>query len=144
MAGRIVNYRPANFVIQELVPPDVYQARGERAWELLDVYALITLQRIREVFGPITVNNWHAGGAYKESGLRSFTTSTGAKFSQHRFGRAFDCKGEKTPREMADYILAHPERFPYLTTIENPDATPTWMHFDTRNHHRVGIWVVNP
>lgn len=138
-------YRPENFSLQELVPPDIYKSRGDRAWELLDCYALITLQALRDAFGPITVNNWHAGGPYKESGLRSFTTSTGAAYSQHRFGRAFDCKIKGvTPHEAMHYVLAHPEKFPHLTTIENPDATPTWFHFDVRNHNKQGVWIVNP
>lgn len=140
-----MGYRPTNFILQELVPPDIYQAMGERGWELLDNRALFTLQALRGSLGPITVNNWHAGGSFKESGLRSMTTATGAKFSQHRFGRAFDCKfKDVTPREVRDYVLKHPEAFPYLTTVENTDATPTWFHFDTRNHQREGVWIVNP
>lgn len=137
--------KPISFALDELVPPDIYMSRGERAWELLDRYALITLQQLRDKFGPITVNDWHNGGQFKESGLRSFTTTTGAKLSQHRFGRAFDCKPKNvTVREVADYVLAHPGEFPHLTTIENPDATPTWFHFDVRNHDKPGIWIVNP
>ena len=139
------NYRPASFQLQELVPPEIYTARGERAWELLDVRALITLQTLRDTFGPITVNDWLWGGQHTESGLRSFTTPTGAAWSQHRFGRAFDCKfKDATPQEVHDYALANPESFPFLTTIENPVATPTWFHFDVRNHGQSGIWVVKP
>lgn len=138
-------YRPINFVIQELVPPDVYQAFGDRCWELLDSRAVFTLQCLRDHLGPLTVNNWHVGGAYKESGLRSFLTPTGAKFSQHRFGRAFDCKFRNfTPHEVRDYVLARPIDFPHLTVIENPDKTPSWFHFDCRSHTRPGVWIVNP
>lgn len=134
-----------NFVIQELVPPDIYQARGERAWELFDTRALETLQTLRTWFGPTTVNNWHAGGSYRESGLRSFTTKTGAVYSQHRFGRAFDCKFQGvTPSEVQQYVLANRRAFPHLTVIENTLHTPTWFHFDTRYHTREGIWIVNP
>lgn len=140
-----MGYRPRDFKLEELVPPDIHSARGERAWELLDTYALLTLQTLRDKLGPITVNNWHVGGQYRESGLRSLITKTGATLSQHRFGRAFDCKLKShAPREAADYILAHQAEFPYLTVLENPDATPTWLHFDTRNSNREGIWIVNP
>lgn len=138
-------YKPKHFILQELVPPSIYNTRGESAQELLDSRLLITLDQLREVFGPLTVNNWHTGGNYSESGLRSFDTKTGAKFSQHKFGRAADCKFKnKAPREAAHYVLAHRGEFPYLTTIENPDATPTWLHVDVRNHGKEGIWVVNP
>lgn len=140
-----MTYRPTSFIVQELVPPEIYDARGERAWELLDPMALMSLQSVRDKFGPITVNNWHAGGVYKESGVRSSGTSTGAPYSMHRYGRAFDCKSSSvTPREMCDYILSNRKEFPYITCIENTDATPTWLHLDTRNHNRDGIWIVNP
>jgi len=45
-----------HFKIQELVPPAVFDARGERAWELLDERMLITLDKLRERYGPVTVN----------------------------------------------------------------------------------------
>lgn len=138
-------YRPKNFVLQELVALDIYEAFGERCWELLDPRALITLQQLRDAFGPITINNWHIGGSYRESGLRSPMTKTGAKYSQHKYGRAFDCKIHGvTPREARAYVLNHLDRFPYLTVIENTDFTPTWFHFDTRSHTRPGVWIVNP
>jgi uncharacterized protein YcbK (DUF882 family) len=140
-----MGYRPAHFKLQELVPPDIWTARGESAWELLDLRMLVTLDHLREALGPLTVNNWHRAGAYKESGLRSLTSATGAKYSQHRYGRAADCKfSGVTPHEARDFVLRNTDRFPYLTTIENPDNTPTWFHFDVRNHNRQGIWVVNP
>lgn len=140
-----MNYRPGNFDIRELVPPDVYQAMGERSWELLDARALFTLQTLRNKLGPIIVNNWHIGGAFSESGLRNPFTATGAKYSQHKFGRAFDCKlKDVTPIEAHDWVMKHPEDFPYLTVIENPEMTRTWFHFDTRNHNRPGVWIVNP
>lgn len=134
-----------NYILQELVTPGLYAARGERAWELLDPRALATLQQLRDKFGPCTVNNWHVGGSYKESGLREFGSTTGAAYSQHKFGRAFDCKFRNaTPREVSTYVLAHGWEFPYLTVIENVAYTPTWFHFDTRLHAREGIWIVNP
>jgi hypothetical protein len=45
---------------------------------------------------------------------------------------------------VAQYVLKHPQEFPELTTIENVEFTPTWFHFDDRNHDKGGIWVVNP
>lgn len=138
-------YRPKHFALHELVGPAVFAERGERAWELLRPGALMALDALREKFGPITVNNWKSGGQYKESGLRDFGTSTGAKYSMHKYGGAFDCKfKDYTPKEVAAYILAHPQEFPTLTCIENPDSTPTWLHIDDRNHGQAGIWVVNP
>ncbi len=138
-----MGYRPKHFILQELVGPAIYKARGERAWELLQVPLLVTLDQLREKFGSTTVNNWHAGGAYSESGLRDFDTATGAKWSMHKFGGAADCKFKGvTPAEVGAYILAHQDEFPQLTTIEDPRDTPSWTHVDCRNHSNAGIWVV--
>lgn len=142
-----MSYRPEHFGIRELVPPDVYRDRGETAWQLLDDRALEMLDALRERFGPITVNTWAWGGGYTESGLRRAQTSTGAEFSQHKFGRAFDCKfDDVTPQKVSEYIQANPEKFPYITTLENTDFTQgtyrDWLHFDCRNGER--IRVVDP
>lgn len=138
-------YRPTNFILQELVPPEIYEARGERAWEFLNPLGLMSLQSVRDKFGPVTVNNWHVGGVYKESGLRSFGTSTGALYSMHRFGSAYDCKSASvTPKEMCEYILKNRKDFPMITAIENPAVTEGWLHIDCRNHPREDIWIVNP
>jgi hypothetical protein len=140
-----VSYRPRHFELYELVPRDVFEARGLAAWELLDDRALVTLDALREKFGACVVNNWRDGGPYHESGLRSFDTATGARYSQHRFGRAVDCKfSGATPREVFDYVVAHAAEFPLLTTLEDVNDTPTWLHFDVRNNAGSGVRIVKP
>lgn len=134
-----------SFIIQELVPPTIFAARGDRAWELIDANAAMSLQALRDRFGPCTVNNWHINGTYKESGLRAFSTPTGAAYSQHKYGRAFDCKFRNaTPREVFADVMRDPSKFPHITVLEDVNFTPTWLHFDTRLHNRNGIWVVKP
>jgi hypothetical protein len=134
-----------HFLLQELIPPDIFLERGEAAWELLDPSALYSLDDLRETFGPIVVNDWHSGGNFKESGYRIATTPTGAKYSQHKFGRAFDCKPVNvTPAEMSAYILANPTKFEHITTLEDVAKTITWLHFDVRNNPQIGIRVVQP
>lgn len=138
-------YRTKHFRIEELVDPAIFQARGERAWELLRPGPLRMLDLLREKFGRCTVNNWHAGGSYKESGLRRFDTGTGAKFSMHKYGGAFDCKFEGAhPAEVYSYVLENPADFPLITTVEDVAHTPSWFHFDDRNHSKDGIWIVKP
>ena len=140
-----MSYRPTNFVIQELVPPIIFNAMGERAWELLDERALRTLQALRDKFGPITINTWHSGGGFKESGLREQNTTTGAPRSAHKRGMAFDCKPKFcTPREMYDYILDNQGEFPLIRRLEHIDSTPTWLHFDVVNHPGPRIRVFRP
>jgi hypothetical protein len=107
--------------------------------------ALMGLQSVRDKFGPITVNNWHAGGSFKESGMRSFSTSTGAVYSMHRYGGAYDCKSKSaTPAEMCEYIIKNRHEFPMITCLENPKFTESWMHIDSRNHNLESILIVNP
>jgi hypothetical protein len=140
-----VNFRPRWFDLDELVPPEIFEALGVRAWELLDPRALETLDAIRDTFGATTVNDWRDGGQFKESGLRSFESTTGARLSQHRFGRADDVKCKNaTPAEVHAYILANPAKFPHITTLEALEATPTWVHFDTRLNATPGIRIVRP
>lgn len=139
------SYRPKHFDLRELVTPEIHAARGETAWQLLDPRALVALDKLREKFGPLTVNNWHIGGSYKESGLRSSFTATGAVWSQHKFGRAFDCKfKDTTPKAVFDYLLEHADEFPEITVVEDIAATPSWMHVDVRNASWDGIRVVKP
>lgn len=138
-------YRPKHFILQELVGPDVFKARGERAWEMLRPDILVTLDQIRDKFGTVTVNNWHAGGSFKESGLRNFNSLTGALWSMHKFGCAMDMKFRtSTPEEVAAYILAHAGEFPQLTCLEDASITRSWLHADCRNHSQGGVWVVKP
>jgi len=54
-------YRCEHFSIHELVPPHVFHKRGEKAWELLDERLLITLDKLRQRYGRMTVNNYYWG-----------------------------------------------------------------------------------
>lgn len=133
-------YRPQFFAIHELVPPSIWNTRGEAAWELLDPRLLIALDTLRGRFGPIIVNNWKAGGQYKESGYRTSDTTTGTRLSQHRMGRAADCKfREFEAQEVYEYILANPDEVPEITCVEDIEHTPTWLHVDVRNCERIKV-----
>jgi len=146
-----MSYRPKYFALNELVPPDVIQARGEQAWQLMDERILRGADWLREKFGPCVINGKFNGKGFTESGLRSPFTTTGAKWSQHKFGRAVDMKFLKVNvKEVYDYILANqPEaRANGITTVENINATPSWLHADCRllleSFPANGILVVNP
>ncbi len=136
--------RPTNFIVQEFVDRDVFEARGQAAWDLLCPKLLIVVDTLRKRYGPI--NNWHTGGPFHESGLRDPFTKTGAKWSMHKLGRAVDLKfSNVTPIEVQEYILSHPEEYGTLTCMENAAITKTWLHADTRNHDKPQqLWVVDP
>lgn len=143
----LTTYRPNPdwFDVREFVPPNVFALRGERAWELLDPRILLTANQLRERFGPVKVNDWHRGGHFKYSGFRDPACLIGARLSQHRFGRALDMKfRDASPREVFRYILENRSEFPYITTIEDVEHTPTWVHVDCRNNAEEGIRVIRP
>lgn len=129
-------YKCKYFKIQELVPPSAYNNLGEAAWRLLDPRALRSIDLLREKFGPIIINTWHNGGNRQWSGLRTDDCPLGAKYSQHKYGRAFDLVfKEVKPQKVIDYILGNPEEFPEITAVET--GTPTWVHIDVRNCDRI-------
>lgn len=146
------------FKIEELVPHHVYTTRGNKAWELLDVRALKTLEWLRENLGPCVVNNAHAGGKYSQSGLRTFefymqdgvTTRQQAhekislSNSQHKYGRAFDCKFSKYNAEQArHWIKEHwcESGFDWAITLEEGVS---WLHFDVRTQPTNKVYTFKP
>lgn len=123
-----------NFVLQEFVSPDAFKLFGKNAIWFTDPKVIATAQWLRDYIGKaVTINNWHEGGHYTESGLRSFLTNTGAQYSQHKYGRAADCKVEGMNGDELRHIVEVNKKALIkigLTTIEL--GTPTWLHFDVR------------
>ena len=133
-----------NFILQEFVPPDVFAQFGDKAAWFIDPKVVAIAQWLRDHTGKsVTVNNWHTGGQYKESGLRSFLTRTGAAYSQHKFGRAADIKilgmGGAEMRKIVDDNSAALMELG-LTTVELD--TPTWLHVDCRYTGLTSIFKV--
>jgi len=124
-----------NFWLQEFLPPDLYEMSPQSGIWMIDRRIINIAQFIRERYGkPVTINNWHSGGQYKESGFRNPFTKTGALLSQHKFGRAIDAKIDGLhPEEIREDIRQNYALFRVvgLTTIEVD--TPTWVHMDCRN-----------
>jgi hypothetical protein len=131
-----MSYRPKYFALNEVVYPGAIQARGEKAWELMDDRILRGADWLREKFGPCVINGKFGGKGFTESGLRDPFTTTGAKFSQHKFGRALDLKFLKVSvTEVYDYIIRNPTeaRENGITTVEDiRDTKGQWLHVDCR------------
>lgn len=126
-------FKPDNFAIWELVDKQTYEARGERAWALLDTNALIVLNALREKFGPAVVNNWKSGGPWQWRGLRYPECKEYSRYSQHNFGRAFDVSFKSaTAQEVREYILKEWTWNDHKIHITLEDDV-SWVHFDTRN-----------
>ena len=142
-------YTAKHFTLEELVPPEIFthwEQRQYLLWMLFDIEALQTLDLLRARYGPCTVNDWRWGGSFQFSGWRPWTCPEGAKLSQHKFGRAFDCKFQRVSAEEVreDVIRSQgDEAFAFIHRIEAFDGMG-WFHFDTGNHRRAerGIQVV--
>jgi len=137
-----------NFDLREFVPPSVWNRFGTASQWFLDPRMLDLAQFYRDYFeAPVRVNDWHYGGDFTERGFRVPDTNTGARLSQHKFGRAFDCNVEGyTPDEVRREIKQNEKLFMEkgLTTLESGDIATTWVHSDIRSTDRNSIFIVTP
>lgn len=132
------------FVIQEFVPPQIYNQFKENSIWFVNPQIIKVAEFVRSYFNkPVTINNWHKGGTYTESGFRMPDTTTGAKLSAHKRGCAVDIKMPAVDYdEIRKTILLNEKQFmgAGITTIE--DGTETWLHVDCRYTQMDKILVV--
>jgi hypothetical protein len=131
-------YKCKHFKLHELVDPTTYKVKGETAWELLDSRLLITLDRMRDKYGRMTINNWFWDGEREWSGLRTPDSPYYSTYSQHTYGRAADIifadyTAEQVRQDIVQSIN-HTHRidkiYEYITAVE---LNVNWLHFDVRN-----------
>ena len=137
-------YRPRFFQIHELVHPDINVKYGQRAFGFLDAEMLWTIDNLRLRFGVCHINGRYKGHIYTESGLRKFDTTTGAKMSLHKFGRAFDLKFTAySAEEIRQDMVTNPnlDCYKYITRCEKGTS---WLHIDNFNIFSHGIMFFNP
>lgn len=129
-------YRCKYFNIRELVPEELYNRYKDWCWNLFDDRALITIDRLRYAYGSIIINDWLWGGKNHFRGFRPPYCDVGAEYSQHRYGRAFDCIFTKTTAQAVrdDLINNGGHCFEFVTAIEDG---VDWFHFDVRNCSRL-------
>lgn len=136
-------YKAKHFSIKELVPRAMYEKWGEKCWSLFDERLLTTIDALRDKFGSCTINDWSWGGSFQYSGIRDegFYGTTEKYLdsrSQHKYGRAADCKFKNhTAQAVRKYILENPTDFPYIKFIETGPLADgkamNWVHVDVRN-----------
>ncbi len=136
------------FKIEEFVPKNIFKHYSTNSIMFLDPRVINLAVAYREFFNkPVVINNWHSGGTYQERGYRIPNSNTGARFSQHKFGRAFDCniKGVDD-QEAYNEIVKNFDYFKQfgLTTLENYKFTQGWIHSDCRLTGIETLLVVNP
>ena len=131
-------YRPKYFTIKELVNTTLLKQIGEEtAWKLFDDRLLKAADEIRMKYGPCTVN----GNGLTDCGLRDPQSTTGAKYSMHKIGRALDlhiAEIEKKYTNKAEKIKAY-NRVRELLLLDsrfekiNFEHNISWLHIDTGN-----------
>ena len=130
-------YKCKHFIIEELVSPKTFKDRGQKAWQLFDDRLLMTLDRLRDKYGPMTINNWKWNGDREWSGLRTPDSPWYSKYSQHTHGRASDILFKHTTAEQVRQdILANPDdkTFEFINSFEEGTS---WLHVDTRSVERL-------
>jgi len=130
-----------HFSIQELVDPVTYKELGQRAWMLFDENALLTIDLLRDTFGPATINNWRWGGNFKWSGLRTKNCTIGAKYSLHRFGKGFDLKFKNISASDVRRAIKRDEVY-WSQHISRIEKKVNWLHIDLANTDGI-VWI-NP
>ena len=133
-----------NFILQELVPVEVYERFGDSALWFLDANTIKVLQELRERYGSCLVNDKYRGGNLNYRGFRQLACTVGGTYSQHRYGRAFDCNFKNaTAEEVRKDILANESYWRELGMSCFEDNV-SWFHFDTRLSNKENILIVKP
>lgn len=127
-----------HFIIKELVPPEVWEAEGERALAHFDERILVSIEQIRSHFNvPVTINNWHLGGQFKYRGYRPQSCNVGAKRSLHRSGGALDFDvRDFTADQVRREIIKRQDKFHYVKRLEDK---VNWVHIDIKDTGRKEI-----
>ena len=135
-----------NFFLTEFIDPVTFAELGEYSIHKIDKQLIDIAQYARVNTGlPCTINNWASGGQYKESGLRRPDTTTGAKKSAHKLGKAIDLKIKgMSGQQMYDWARKNATKLYQLGVrrIETPSLTPSWLHMDTKEHGKEGVILV--
>lgn len=127
-----------HFIVQEFIDPITYSKLGDDSISLIDPKLIAIADFIREDTGlPVTINNWHNGGQYYESGLRNKDSKTGAPKSTHKLGMGMDVKiKDWGGKEWYEYVKKNFKKL-YdlgLRRIEDKTIATTWGHMDTKEH----------
>lgn len=131
------------FKVQEFVPKEIYEKYGETSIRFIHPSIVSIANLVRSRMGvPITIN----GSGFDESGFRVPETKTGARLSSHKRGCAIDVRGKFEPRKIYDDILANYAEYRAvgLTTVEDIDMTPTWVHLSCEWTGKNELTIVKP
>lgn len=136
-----------NFYLDEYIPKELY-LHYEKIDKLHILIGLIdnrlieSDQRLRDIFGPITINNWWDGGNRQWSGLRTEECPQYSYTSQHSFGRASDKLFKDVTIEEVRKDIVKEWKYYKITCIED---NVSWLHSDVRYiKDQKELLIVNP
>lgn len=116
-----------DFYLDEYIPKDLY-LHADDPQVLLGLVSeklIESDQKLRDHFGPATINNWWNGGDRVYSGFRPYDCKIGAVNSDHKKGRASDkLFANATPDEVRAYIKENWKELD-ITKIEEGVS---WVH----------------
>ena len=121
------------FKIHELVPKEMYEAKGESAWKYVPKSHIKTLDKLKEHFnlGTMTINNYFWNGSREWSAGRTSDSKWYSKYSMHTYFQAYDIVfSHYTAEEVRNYIIDNHNEFSDIGGIE---LGVKWVHIDFRN-----------
>ncbi len=164
-------YISKHFGLEELVWKELFKELHDKnmLWVLyrkFDDRFLMTIDQFREDFGSTLINNWSfkdglwLNGIYEYSCARPAIIPKGEKWSFYTTHVDFNTGDLKVKKykdlvyadkliaynEARQYIIDHPEKYPYVTVLESGDYAPTWVHLATSNfrHQSGNIRIIKP
>jgi hypothetical protein len=146
-----------NFIIQEFIPPELYddliKKYGENNDYLINGFykfmskdIVDVAQKIRDFLGkPMIINDWHTGGKFNYRGFRPYDYFTNGiptiKYSQHQMGRAIDFHTyDLTAQEIRDLIIPMYKDLGFSAIEE----VVNWIHVDCRHRKNGDLLRFNP
>ena len=142
-------YKCKHFKIEELVDEGTYllykEHYGEQhfetfLWLLFDQTLLMAIDDLRDKHGSCNINNWHLGGDFSWSGLRTPESPWYSEGSMHSVGKAFDLK---FARATADEVRAC-LRSKAPAGITRVELGTTWVHIDSAETGKGYVHFFNP
>lgn len=131
-------YKPKNFRIEELVPEDVYNLRGDKSWELLNPRMLVSVQELREYLNkPVILNNWDNDGDRHNQVFRTADYYDRLSFSQHLLGNAADPFVPGVEAEELRQIVISRKKKGKLEYVTGMEDGVNWLHIDCRATDRL-------
>lgn len=141
-----------NFWLDEYIPEALYmlyKGKPHLLLRMIDVRLVKSDQKLRTLFGPITINNWWHEGSRNHSGIRALDSPYYSITSDHAWGRASDkIFKDVTAEEVREFIKIDYQNF-LITVIEEEKDAPEdedikWVHSAISWHTGNGLLLVHP